>query len=182
EILENEWSCVSGICRDIAGGEIEVAEQFCILVNKLHQNVITYYETNLELPKDIDTANITKWYNKILESVRLRSRKLLRFIKLLFGELENSAEYFIDDNNFPYFIKDLENTNHVLVYPDTFNEDNVCFIVEQSLYNRSEQIQKLLKVILTPYEKDDHEEELKGAEYILVLSPRVPFEWNGSIM
>ncbi|CAJ0924013.1 13291_t:CDS:2 [Entrophospora sp. SA101] len=182
EILENEWSFVSGICRDIAGGEIEVAEQFCTLTNKLLQSVLTYYESKLELPKNIDAANIYKWYNKILESVRLRSRKLLRFIKLLFGELENSAEYFIDDNNFPYFIKDLENTNHVLVYPDTFNEDNVCFIVEQSLYNRSEQIQKLLKVILTPYEKDDHEEELKGAEYILVLSPRVPFEWNGSIM
>ncbi|CAJ0646638.1 10572_t:CDS:2 [Entrophospora sp. SA101] len=150
EILENEWSFVSGICRDIAGGEIEVAEQFCTLTNKLLQSVLTYYESKLELPKNIDAANIYKWYNKILESVRLRSH--------------------------------LENTNHVLVYPDTFNEDNVCFIVEQSLYNRSEQIQKLLKVILTPYEKDDHEEELKGAEYILVLSPRVPFEWNGSIM
>ncbi|CAJ0850724.1 20942_t:CDS:2 [Entrophospora sp. SA101] len=184
EILETEWSFLNGICRDIAGGDIEAAEQFCILVNKLHQNVITYYETNLELPKDIDTANITKWYNKILDGVRLRSRKLFRFTKLLFGELENATEYFIDDDTFPNFIKNLEHTNHVLVYPDTFNEDNVCFIVEQSLKDRQEQIQKLLKAILTPYDQlnSDHEEELNGTEYILILSPRVSFEWNGPIM
>nr|CAG8433886.1 8256_t:CDS:2 [Entrophospora candida] len=172
EILETEWSFLNGICRDIAGGDIEAAEQFCILVNKLHQNVITYYETNLELPKDIDTANITKWYNKILDGVRLRS------------QLENATEYFIDDDTFPNFIKNLEHTNHVLVYPDTFNEDNVCFIVEQSLKDRQEQIQKLLKAILTPYDQlnSDHEEELNGTEYILILSPRVSFEWNGPIM
>ncbi|CAH1766854.1 11183_t:CDS:2, partial [Entrophospora sp. SA101] len=131
EILENEWLFLSDISRDIAGGDIVVAEQFC---------------------------------------------------RFLFGELENAAEYFIDDDNFPSFIKSLENTNHVLIYPDTFTEDNICFIAEQSLNDRPEQIKKLLESILTPYDKLNYEEELKDTEYVLILSPRVSFEWNGPIM
>jgi len=134
------------------------------------------------LPKDIDTASLTKWYNKILDSIRLRCRKIIRFAKFLFGELENAAEYFIDDDNFPSFIKSLENTNHVLVYPDTFTENNICFIVEQSLNDQPEQIKRLLESILTPYDKLNYEEESKDAEYVLILSPRVSFEWNGPIM
>src|SRR5439155_2349234 len=89
----------------------------------------------------------------------------------------------IDENNFPGFIRGLESTNHVLIYTETFNEDNMCFIVEQSLDNRPDQIRKLLEAILTPYDKDDYEEELKVTEYIIILSPSViPFEWNGKVM
>jgi mitogen-activated protein kinase kinase kinase len=66
------------------------------------------------------------------------------------------------------------------VYPDTYEADGVCFIVERSLHNRPQQIQKLLTSVLT-FEKrqDNYDEELKGTEYVLVLSPRVQFEWNG---
>ncbi|CAG8493391.1 7861_t:CDS:2, partial [Cetraspora pellucida] len=194
EILDSEWAFLSGICRHIAGGETETAEQFCMLTNKLIQSVITYFDSELDhVPNDLDCANKSKVYNKILDSVRLRSRKLLRFTKFLLGELENAAEYHIDDTNYPSFIEGLERTNHVLVYPDTFNDDGVCFIVEPSLHDRPEQIQKLLKSVLASYDKrpddkkpddkrPDDDSEIKGLEYVVILSPRVSFEWNGVVM
>ncbi|CAB4423426.1 unnamed protein product [Rhizophagus irregularis] len=178
EILENEWSFLSGICRHIVGGDSETAVQFCSLTNKLLQNVMTYYDKELGLgPTKSDPL---KFYNKLLESVRLRLRRLIRFTKFLFGELENAAEYFIDDNNYQAFIKGLEHTSHVLVYPDTYESDGVCFIVERTLHNRPQQIQKLLTSVLTSEKRqDNYDEELIGTEYVLILSPRVQFEWNG---
>src|SRR6266542_4655686 len=103
------------------------------------------------------------------------------FYRFLFGELENAAEYFIDDNNYQAFIDGLEQTNHVLVYPSTFEVDGICFIVEPSLQDQPEQIHKLLTSVLTSYEKrqDNYDDELKGIEYVLILSPRVQFVWKG---
>ncbi|CAG8516458.1 1680_t:CDS:2 [Funneliformis caledonium] len=176
EILENEWSFLSGICRHIVGGDSETAIQFCSLTNKLLLSVMNYYDKELELPENYDPANITKWYNKLLETVRLRTRKLIRFTRF-----KNAAEYFIDDNNYQAFIDGLERTGHVLVYPSTFEVDGVCFIVEPSLQDRPQQIHKLLTSVLTSYEKgqDNFDDELKGLEYVLILSPRVEFVWKG---
>ncbi|KAF0464858.1 MAP kinase kinase kinase wis4 [Gigaspora margarita] len=184
EILDSEWAFLSGICRHIAGGEIETAAQFCMLTNKLLQSIMTNFDSELEnVPNDVDCANKSKVYNKILDSVRLRSRKLLRFTRFVLGELENAAEYHIDDMNYPSFIEGLERTNHVLVYPDTFDDDGVCFIVEPSLHDRPEQIQKLLKSVLASFDKrPDDDCELKSLEYVIILSPRVTFEWNGLVM
>ncbi|CAG8649217.1 10515_t:CDS:2, partial [Dentiscutata heterogama] len=171
-----------------------------MLTNKLLQSIMTYFDSELEhVPNDVDCTNKSKVYNKILDSVRLRSRKLLRFTRFLLGELENAAEYYIDDMNYPSFIEGLERTNHVLVYPDTFDDDGVCFIVEPSLHDRPEQIKKLLKSVLASYDKrpddkrpdddkkpddkrPDDDIELKGLEYVIILSPRITFEWNGLVM
>ncbi|CAG8493723.1 12939_t:CDS:2 [Acaulospora colombiana] len=176
EILENEWSFLSEICHHIAGGDRETAEQFCILTNLLLQSVTTYFGSELDnVPTNVDASNLSKIYNRILDSVRLRS---------LFGELENAAEYFIDDANYPAFIEGLERTSHVLVCSNTFDEDGVYLIVEPSLYGRHDQIQRLLEAVFTPDDEmsDDFGDELRELQYVLLLSPRVPFQWNGSIM
>jgi len=67
------------------------------------------------------------------------------------------------------------------VYPSTFEVDGICFIVEPSLQDQPEQIHKLLTSVLTSYEKrqDNYDDELKGIEYVLILSPRVQFVWKG---
>ncbi|CAG8546708.1 956_t:CDS:2 [Diversispora eburnea] len=185
EILENEWSFLSGICHHITGGDAEIAEQFCGLTNKLLQSVMTYFGSELDnVPLNADASNLSKIYNKILDSVRLRSRKLMRFTKFLFGELENSAEYFIDDANFSAFIQGLECTDHALVYPPSYEDEGICFIISPSLYDREDQIKKLLEIVISPYEEnqDNYEEESQGLEYVILLSPRVSFEWSGPII
>jgi mitogen-activated protein kinase kinase kinase len=117
-------------------------------------------------------------YLNILKYLLLLTSSFL--CRFLFGELENAAEYFIDDSNYQAFIKGLEQTAHVLVYPDTYESDGVCFIVERTLHNRPQQIQKLLTSVLTSEKRqDNYDEELIGTEYVLILSPRVQFEWNG---
>ncbi|CAG8474149.1 6857_t:CDS:2 [Ambispora gerdemannii] len=181
EILEYEWSFLSEICQQIGGGDSVTAEQVCSLTRTLLLSVMKYFESQLTLPAKLDANDITKRYNKILETVRLRARKILRFTKFLFGNLENSADYFIDDANYPAFIEALERSNHVLVYPDTFEENGVCIVVDPSLECQPEMIRKLLKAVFPLYEKqpDNHDEELEDLKYLLILSPRVPFEWNG---
>ncbi|KAG9303282.1 hypothetical protein G9A89_013608 [Geosiphon pyriformis] len=184
EILESEWSFLSEICLNIQGGDIETAEQLCSLTKTLLQSVMKYFESQLPLQPDLDANGIMKWYNKLLETVRIRARKLLRFTKFLFGKLENSAEYIVDDGNYPAFIEALEHSNHILVYPDTFEEDGVCIIVESSLQNQPDIIRRTLQAVFPLYDtpQDNNEEELQDLKYIIILSPRVSFEWNGPYM
>ncbi|CAG8562632.1 3453_t:CDS:2, partial [Ambispora leptoticha] len=148
EILEYEWSFLSEICQQIGGGDSVTAAEVCSLTKTLLQSVMKYFESQLTLPDNLDANGITKWYNKILETVRLRAP--------------------------------LERTNHVLVYPDTFEENGVCIVVEPSLEDDPEMIRKLLKAVFPLYVKQpDNDEELEDLKYLLILSPRVPFEWNG---
>nr|UPW42859.1 MAP kinase kinase kinase wis4 [Hypsizygus marmoreus] len=137
---------------------------------------------------------IIGWYGKILDSVRLRYRKLQRFARVLTQRFSNSAEYSLEEVPLDHFIATLIATDHFLVYTHSLEEDGVYIVAPNSLYDRPESIRRLLTEAFHVDEiTNDDGSRLAGntdflgheydeAQYLLILSPRNHFLWNGRVM
>ncbi|KAF8167798.1 hypothetical protein B0H34DRAFT_683077 [Crassisporium funariophilum] len=144
--------------------------------------------------KKMTDQQIIGWYSKILDSVRLRYRKLQRFARVLTQRFSNSAEYSLDDIPLDEFISLLVASDHFLVYTHTLEEDGVYLVASNSLFDRPESIRKILHEAFHVDEISNDEgshimgnsevlgHELDDAGYLLVLSPQTHFLWNGRVM
>jgi len=100
EILETEWHFSNEIGRFIEGGDIEVAEHFrfvdrrsCLqghrligfssLTSRLLSRLMLHFEKELQKPPEKKGDELSKRYKSILDSVRVRQRKLFRFARLV---------------------------------------------------------------------------------------------------
>ncbi|KAF5384696.1 hypothetical protein D9757_006245 [Collybiopsis confluens] len=131
------------------------------------------------------------WYSKILDSVRLRYRKLQRFARVLTHRFSNSAEYSLEGfDQFDHFIECLVATDHFLVYTSTYEEDGVYIVASNSLFDRSSEIPRIFTEAFQVYEIADEdgahvieqEPDYEDSPYLLVLSPRHQFTWRGRVM
>ncbi|KAF8973684.1 hypothetical protein BDZ97DRAFT_1912158 [Flammula alnicola] len=137
---------------------------------------------------------IIGWYSKILESVRLRYRKLQRFARVLTQRFSNSAEYSLDDVPLDGFISYLVASDHFLVYTHSLEEDGVYIVASHTLFHRPELIRKILDEAFHVDEivnedgshllgnHDALGQNPEDAGYLLVLSPQTHFLWNGRVM
>ncbi|TRM66001.1 hypothetical protein BD626DRAFT_398258 [Schizophyllum amplum] len=148
--------------------------------------------------RKMSDQQMVNWYNKMLDSVRLRYRKLQRFTRVLTQRFSNSAEYTLDGVPLDTFISYLAQTGHVLVYTYSFEEDGRYIVASSSLANRPDAVRKILTEAWTvpelqpeetprpPAEGGEEEERTSWPQdepnYLLVLSPRSPFVWNGTYM
>ncbi|KIK71379.1 hypothetical protein GYMLUDRAFT_211576 [Collybiopsis luxurians FD-317 M1] len=132
-----------------------------------------------------------KWYSKILDSVRLRYRKLQRFARVLTHRFSNSAEYSLEGfEQLDHFIECLVATDHFLVYTSTYEEDGTYIVASSSLFDRSNEIPRIFTEAFQVYEITDEdgthmiepEPDYEDSQYLLVLSPRHQFTWRGRVM
>ncbi|KZT22144.1 hypothetical protein NEOLEDRAFT_1181194 [Neolentinus lepideus HHB14362 ss-1] len=224
DLLESQWATFNDVSLSTAGGSTLVAEQICALTNKLMVRVTNYFETQLKVPAQKENSAITKeaingtnaapyspylaetrksmtdeqmisWYGKILDSVRLRYRKLQRFARALTQRFGNSAEYSLENVSLDHFIAALVETDHFLVYTQSFEEDGTYIIAHPSLRERPETIRRLLMEAFHVQELmtsddgvgitsggDPDSEDYEEITYLLVLSPRSRFLWNGLVL
>lgn len=120
-----------------------------------------------------------KRYKNILDSVRVRQRKIFRFSRILTQRFENATEYSINmhSENFQEFIDSLVMTNHFLV--DTIQnaeKGNIYIIASPALHDRPKDIQSLLG---TCYHAEDNPEDPSNP-YVLILKPENPIYWDGA--
>ncbi|KDQ54860.1 hypothetical protein JAAARDRAFT_693265 [Jaapia argillacea MUCL 33604] len=191
DVLEAQWATFNDVSLSTAGGASLVAEQLCALTNKLMVRVTNYFETQLRKMNDEQLVN---WYSKILDSVRLRSRKLQRFARVLTQRFSNSAEYTLENVPLDHFIAALVETDHFLVYTQSFEEEGTYIVAPHSLRDRPDAIRRLLLEAFHVQElsaddgsrmADDNEPDVDDYDdigYLLVLSPRSRFLWNGLVL
>ncbi|KAJ3786370.1 hypothetical protein GGU11DRAFT_770606 [Lentinula aff. detonsa] len=131
------------------------------------------------------------WYSKILDSVRLRYRKLQRFARDLTQRFSNSAEYSLEGlEQLDHFIECLVATDHFLVYTHTYEEEGVYIVASNSLFDRPNEMQRIFTEAFQVYEITDEngthivepEPDYEDSQYLLVLSPRHQFIWRGRVM
>ncbi|TBU34931.1 kinase [Dichomitus squalens] len=141
------------------------------------------------VPKD----RLVTWYGKILDGVKQRSRKLLRLGRVLSRRFCDSAEYDLEDASIDVFIATLVESDHFLVYTQTFEEEGTYIVGHPSLRDRPDTIRRLLLDAFHVHEIDESswlmdmgeaepEEVEEDASYLLVLSPRTRFLWNGFVL
>ena len=186
DILEDQWNFVLQICEEIDGADIIVAERFCSLTNRLMKRITNYFETQLRTPdnKNMNDEETLFWYSTILENVRLRYRKLHRFSKRLALRFDNSAEYSLDDFDLSIFIETLVKTDHFLVYSDYLASESIYVVADKSLSSRPDIV---INLLTRAFLFNDNQSEVDifnepEARYLLVISPRDPFFWAGSVM
>ncbi|KAI3621992.1 ste ste11 protein kinase [Moniliophthora roreri] len=147
-----------------------------------------HLQTNAIAFRTMSDDQKVSWYGKILDSVRLRYRKLQRFAR-------NSAEYSLEGLHLEQFIDCLVATDHFLVYTNTYEEDGVYIVASNSLSDRPVLVQRMLSEAFNADEVTDNDtsqlaEHAEGdfgleddeAQYLLVLSPRHQFIWRGRVM
>ncbi|OBZ79147.1 MAP kinase kinase kinase wis4 [Grifola frondosa] len=142
--------------------------------------------------KSMTGEQLIGWYARILEGVKQRYRKLQRLARVLTQRFSNSAEYDLEDVSIDVFIATLVDTDHFLVYTHTFEEDGTYIIAPAGLREQPETIRRLLMEAFHVSEIDEgtwlmdggdaDPDEEQSTNYLLVLSPRTRFLWNGLVL
>ncbi|KAJ6121556.1 hypothetical protein N7512_004021 [Penicillium capsulatum] len=180
EILEQEWEYSYGIGRQLENGDIEVAEQFSALTAKSLQRLMIHFEREL-LPRPNEAVvDMDKRYKSILDSTRIRQRKLYRFSRFLCELFENATEYNMPADLVYDFFEALLVSDHFLVTsPGSVNQRGVYLLAHSSLWNRPADIQAILA---TSFRGVEVTTDSPHTPYVLVIHPEKPFAWAGKEM
>lgn len=177
EILEQEWEFSNNIGQFLDGGNVEVAEQFSGLTAKALQRLTSHFERDLQRKPEENAVDIDKRYKQILDSVRVRQRKLFRFSRLLGQRFENATEFNISigSSQLQELCDSLMASGHFLVHAPSLEREGMFLIASPSLYHRPKEIRSILGTSF-------HSEEEIGDPlnpYILVIRPDDAFYWDG---
>jgi mitogen-activated protein kinase kinase kinase len=177
EILEQEWEFSNQIGRQLEGGDIEVAEQFSSLTAKALLRLTAHFERELRSKPEESAIEMEKRYKTILDSVRVRQRKLFRFSRILRQRFENATEFSLglEHDELQEFYDSLMVTGHFLVSAGDSVLEGVYLIASPSLRNRPKPMQSILG---TSFHAEDAPEDPTNP-YILVLRPEDPLYWHG---
>ena len=179
EILEQEW----GFCNELGlyfeGGDVEVAENFSSLTSKSLSRLTAHFERELQRrPDEVAGPEMDKRYKQILDSVRVRQRKLFRFSRQLNQRFENAAEYSINmtQEELQDIYDNLIASGHILVKPKTQQQDKLQILAAPTLQNNGLAVQSLLSAA--------YRAEVSGPTdtYVLLVSPETQMLWDGPIM
>ncbi|KAF2182255.1 Ssk2-type MAP kinase [Zopfia rhizophila CBS 207.26] len=182
EILEQEWEFSNKLGRQLEGGDVEVAEQFSSLTSKSLSRLTSHFEKELQRrPEEVTGAEMEKRYKQILDSVRVRQRKLFRFSRILTQRFENCTEYSININD-QELLNDLYESlvfsGHFLVKTNGADNVGLYILASPALQDRPKDIQSLLT---TCYHAEDNPEDPSNP-YVLILKPEAPLFWSGKSM
>ncbi|KAI7102167.1 MAP kinase, partial [Hortaea werneckii] len=159
----------------------------------------SHFEKELQRrPDEVPGAEMDKRYKAILDSVRVRQRKIFRFSRILSQRFENATEYNINiaQEDYRELLDALMYTGHFLVEtsassPSTdavadkdgkrgghHGQGTVYIIASPTLIERPKDIQSMLG---TCYHAEDSPEDPNNP-YVLVLKPEHPLHWEGQRM
>ncbi|KAF2019076.1 MAP kinase [Aaosphaeria arxii CBS 175.79] len=181
EILEQEWEFCNKLGRQLEGGDVEVAEQFSSLTSKSLSRLTAHFDKELQRrPDEATAAELDKRYKGILDSVRVRQRKLFRFSRILTQRFENCTEYNInhidlDQEQLEDLYEALIMTDHFLVETTGAENRDIYILASPALQDRPKDIQSLLT---TCYHAEENPEDPSNP-YVLILKPENELFWEG---
>jgi mitogen-activated protein kinase kinase kinase len=177
EILEQEWDFSNEIGRQLEGGDIEVAEQFSSLTAKSLLRLTASFERELRNKPEESALDMEKRYKSILDSVRVRQRKLFRFSRILRQRFENATEFSLGmtQEEMHDFYESLLVSGHFYVSTRPNGPKGVHFLASPSLWNRPKEIQSILG---TSFHAEDAPEDPSNP-YILIIRPEDSLVWDG---
>ncbi|EAW07741.1 putative MAP kinase kinase kinase SskB [Aspergillus clavatus NRRL 1] len=180
EILEQDWEFSNDIGRQLEGGDIEVAEQFSALTAKSLQRLMIHFERELTTRPNEDPIDMDKRYKSVLDSTRIRQRKLYRFSRFLRQLFENATEYNISADIAFDFFEALLISDHFLVRSHaSVGQKGVYLFAHFALWNRPTDIQAILA---TSFREEDAPKDPTHTPYVLVVRPEKPLSWAGKEM
>lgn len=180
EILEQEWEFSNSIGRFLDGGDVEVAEQFSGLTAKALQRLTTNFERELQRKSEEKAAEMDKRYKQILDSVRVRQRKIFRFSRLLSHRFENATDFSITfgSRQLQELLGNLMASGHVLVNVPSMEQTDIYLIASPTLLERPREISSILG---TSFHAEDDQADPENP-YVLILRPDKGWFWDSKQM
>lgn len=180
EILEQEWEFSNSIGRFLEGGDVEVAEQFSGLTAKSLQRLTTHFERELQRKSEEKAAEMDKRYKQILDSVRVRQRKIFRFSRLLSQRFENATDFSITfgSRQLQELLGNLMASGHVLVNVPSMEQTDIYLIASPTLFERPREISSILG---TSFHAEDDQGDPENP-YVLILRPDKGWFWDSKQM
>ncbi|PYH99380.1 MAP kinase [Aspergillus ellipticus CBS 707.79] len=177
EILEQDWEFSNEVGRQLEGGDIEVAEQFSALTAKSIQRLMIHFERELTIRPNEDPADMDKRYKSVLDSTRIRQRKLYRFSRFLRQLFENATEYNLPADIAYEFLESLLVSDHFIIKSNVaVGQKGVYLFAHPALWDRPADIQAILG---TSFREEDTNKDSPHVPYILVVRPEKPLSWAG---
>lgn len=180
EILEQEWEFSNSIGRFLDGGDVEVAEQFSGLTAKALQRLTTHFERELQRKSEEKPAEMDKRYKQILDSARVRQRKIFRFSRLLSQRFENATDFSIafGSRQLQELLGNLMASGHVLVNVPSMEQTDIYLIASPTLLERPREISSILG---TSFHAEDDQGDPQNP-YVLILRPDKGWFWDSKQM
>ncbi|OJK00327.1 hypothetical protein ASPACDRAFT_27876 [Aspergillus aculeatus ATCC 16872] len=180
EILEQDWEFSNEVGRQLDGGDIEVAEQYSALTAKSLQRLMIHFERELAIRPNEDPLDMDKRYKSVLDSTRIRQRKLYRFSRFLRQLFENATEYNLPADIAYDFLEALLVSDHFIIKSNsTTGQKNVYLFAHPALWGRPADLQAIMG---TSFRDEDASKDSPHAPYILVIRPEKPLAWAGKEM
>ncbi|KAF8334242.1 uncharacterized protein EI90DRAFT_2970647 [Cantharellus anzutake] len=221
DVLEAQEDLMDEVSMTVQGGSAVIAEQLCGLTNRLLHRIINYFETQVQVPvirsrsragstgtknwrdagknsneEETGSSDVVVWLSKVLESVRLRYRKLQRYARSLMQRFSNAAEYSLEGVNTELLITRLVATEHFMVLSDFYAEQGIYIVASPNLrahpplinemlikaYNVNRPVMDTASLATETISGDSAVEDLEDYGYILLLTPGEAFVWQGLVM
>jgi mitogen-activated protein kinase kinase kinase len=144
--------------------------------------------------KKMDDAQTIAWYSRILDSGRLRHRRLHRFGRALSQRFCNAAEYDLSQTDTNALLAALVETDHFLVWTKTYMEEGVYVLASAVLREQPDKLRRIVTEAFHVEEVFEDEgtrlvnsgdllsgvlDEDEDMAYVLLLSPTSGFFWPG---
>lgn len=141
---------------------------------------MVHFERERTKLSEEDLTDMDKRYKSVLDSTRIRQRKLYRFARFLRQLFENATEYNVPSDVAYDFFETLLITDHFLVKSVTsVGQKGVYLFAHPALWNRPADIQAILT---TSFGEEDPTKDGVHAPYILVVRPEKLLNWAGKEM
>ena len=128
---------------------------------------------------DEDPGEMDKRYKTVLDSTRIRQRKLYRFSRFLRQNFENATEYDLPGGMGHDFFEALLASDHFLVTASN-EQKGVYLLAHYSLWNRPADVQAILATSFR--EEEDVIKDSSHAPYVLAIRPEKTITWVGREM
>lgn len=150
------------------------------LTAKSLQRLMVHFDRELTIQPNEDPVEMDKRYKSVLDSTRIRQRKLYRFSRFLRQLFENATEYNVYSDVALDFFEALLGSNHFIVKPDpSAAQKGVYMFAHHVLWGRPADIQAILA---TSFRDEDSMKDSPHTPYILVVRPEKPLNWTGREM
>jgi mitogen-activated protein kinase kinase kinase len=119
-----------------------------------------------------------KRYKAILDSVRVRQRKIYRFSRILGQRFENATEYNINipTDSYNDLLETLAYSGHFLVETQASPSDARIYVIASPVLR--ERPKDIMSMLGTCYHAEEQPEDLSNP-YVLILKPESPLAWDG---
>lgn len=139
-----------------------------------------HFEREIATRPEEDPIDMDKRYKSVLDSTRVRQRKLYRFSRFLSQLFENATEYNLTEDIVEDFFGALPISDHFLITSnDSIGQKGVYLIAHRALWDQPADIRSILG---TSFREENVPKDPSHIPYILVIRPERPLHWTGKKM